>query len=58
MSSKSGDRSSPFASESVPDEYERHLVPTVFALWAEVLLNAVVVAPGSQVRASVGALPR
>ncbi|MFZ0381345.1 MAG: hypothetical protein WCD11_24885 [Solirubrobacteraceae bacterium] len=48
MSSDSGDRSSAFASESVPDEYERHLVPTVFGPWAEVLLDAVVVAPGTQ----------
>ena len=49
MSSDSGDRYSAFASESVPDEYERHLVPTVFGPWAEVLLDAVVVAPGTQV---------
>jgi SAM-dependent methyltransferase len=43
------DRSSGFTSESVPDEYERHLVPAVFEPWAEVLLDAVVIAPGSRV---------
>ena len=61
MSSDSGDRSSAFASESVPDEYERHLVPTVFGPWAEVLLDAVVVAPGTQVldiASGTGALAR
>ena len=61
MSSDSGDRSSAFASESVPDEYERHLVPSVFAPWAEVLLDAVVVAPGTQVldiASGTGALAR
>ncbi len=61
MSSESGDRSSAFASESVPDDYERHLVPTVFALWAEVLLDAVVVAPGTRVldvASGTGALAR
>lgn len=44
-----GDRSSAFTSDSVPDEYERHLVPAVFGPWAEVLLDAVVIAPGSRV---------
>ncbi|HTX11944.1 MAG TPA: methyltransferase domain-containing protein [Solirubrobacteraceae bacterium] len=61
MSGDSGDRSSAFASESVPDEYERHLVPTVFSPWAEVLLDAVVVAPGSRVldiASGTGALAR
>lgn len=43
------DRSSAFTSESVPDEYERRLVPAVFEPWAEVLLDAVRVAPGSRV---------
>src|SRR5579875_811135 len=45
----SSDRSSAFSSESVPDEYERHLVPAVFEPWAEVLLDTVGVAPGSRV---------
>jgi ubiquinone/menaquinone biosynthesis C-methylase UbiE len=61
MSSDSGDRSSAFTSESVPDEYERHLVPTVFAPWAELLLDAVVVAPGARVldiASGTGALAR
>ena len=43
------DRSSAFASDSVPDEYQRHLVPVVFEPWAELLLDAVTVAPGSRV---------
>jgi hypothetical protein len=43
------DRSSAFTSGSVPDEYERHLVPVVFAPWAEILLDAVEVSPGSRV---------
>ena len=47
--SDSEDRSSAFTSDSVPDEYERHLVPAVFEPWAEVLLDAVVIAPGSRV---------
>ncbi len=44
-----GDRSSAFASDSVPEEYERHLVPVVFEPWAELLLDAVVVSPGTRV---------
>ena len=43
------DRSSAFTSASVPDEYERHLVPALFQPWAEVLLDAVKLAPGSRV---------
>jgi SAM-dependent methyltransferase len=57
----SSDRSSAFASESVPGDYERNLVPIVFAPWAEVLLDAVVVAPGSRVldiASGTGALAR
>lgn len=42
-----GDRSSAFTSDSVPEEYERHLVPVVFEPWAEVLLDAVAIEPGS-----------
>ncbi len=44
-----GDRSAAFTSDSVPDEYERLLAPVVFEPWAEVLLDAVTVAPGSRV---------
>ena len=44
-----GDRSAAFTSDSVPDEYERLLVPVVFEPWAEVLLDAVTIAPGSRV---------
>jgi ubiquinone/menaquinone biosynthesis C-methylase UbiE len=44
-----GDRSSIFTSDAIPDEYERHLVPVVFEPWAEVLLDAVVIAPASRV---------
>ena len=47
--SDSGDRSSAFTSDSVPDEYERYLVPAVFEPWAELLLDAVVITPGSRV---------
>ncbi len=47
--SDSGDRSSAFTSESVPDEYERYLVPAVFEPWAEILLDVVGIAPGSRV---------
>jgi ubiquinone/menaquinone biosynthesis C-methylase UbiE len=43
------DRSSAFKSDSVPKEYERHLAPAVFEPWAEVLLDAVVIAAGSRV---------
>jgi SAM-dependent methyltransferase len=50
MTSESGERSPAFASASVPDEYERHLVPTVFAPWAGIVLDTVAVAPGTQVR--------
>jgi ubiquinone/menaquinone biosynthesis C-methylase UbiE len=45
----SGDRSSAFTSDSVPDEYERYLAPAVFEPWAEVLLDVVGIAPGSRV---------
>jgi ubiquinone/menaquinone biosynthesis C-methylase UbiE len=38
-----------FTSASVPDEYERHLVPAVFEPWAELLLDAVAFAPGGRV---------
>ena len=48
-SSEGGDRSSAFTSESVPEEYQRQLVPSVFAPWAEVLLDTVVIPPGSRV---------
>lgn len=48
-SSDSGDRSSVFTSDSVPGEYERLLVPAVFEPWAELLLDAVVIALGSRV---------
>ena len=44
-----GDRSAAFTSDSVPDDYERLLVPVVFEPWAEVLLDSVTVAPGSRV---------
>jgi ubiquinone/menaquinone biosynthesis C-methylase UbiE len=44
-----GDRSSVFTAESVPAEYARHLAPVLFQPWAEVLLDAVEVTPGSTV---------
>jgi SAM-dependent methyltransferase len=44
-----GDRSLAFMSDSVPDAYERYLVPALFEPWAEVLLDTVVIAPGSRV---------
>jgi ubiquinone/menaquinone biosynthesis C-methylase UbiE len=44
-----GDRSSAFSSDSVPDGYERYLVPAVFEPWGEVLLDVVGIAPGSRV---------
>lgn len=43
------DRAAAFTSASVPDEYERHLVPVVFEPWAERLLDTVGIAPGSSV---------
>ncbi|MGO9886893.1 MAG: class I SAM-dependent methyltransferase [Solirubrobacteraceae bacterium] len=46
---RSGDRSSAFTSDAVPDGYERYLVPAVFEPWAEVLLDVVGIAPGSRV---------
>lgn len=45
----SDDRSSAFTSDSVPDEYERHLAPAVFEPWAEVLLDVVGIAAGARV---------
>jgi ubiquinone/menaquinone biosynthesis C-methylase UbiE len=48
-SAERGDRSSAFTSASVPDEYEEYLVPAVFGAWAEVLLDAIVIPPGSRV---------
>lgn len=45
----STDRSSLFASSSVPDAYERHLVPALFEPWAQKLLDAVGIAPDSRV---------
>lgn len=47
--SETGGRSSAFTGQSVPEEYERRLAPAVFEPWAEVLLDTVVVAPGSRV---------
>ncbi len=44
-----GDRASAFTASSVPEEYERRLAPAVFEPWAEVLLDAVAIAPGSRV---------
>jgi SAM-dependent methyltransferase len=44
-----GDRSAAFTFDSVPDEYERLLAPVVFEPWAEVLLDAVTIVPGSRV---------
>jgi SAM-dependent methyltransferase len=44
-----GDRSAAFTSDSLAEEYERHLVPVVFEPWAEVLLDTVGIAPGSSV---------
>jgi SAM-dependent methyltransferase len=42
-------RSAAFTSESVPDTYERLLVPAVFEPWADVLLDSVGIASESRV---------
>jgi ubiquinone/menaquinone biosynthesis C-methylase UbiE len=44
-----GDRSAAFTFDSVPNEYERLLAPVVFEPWAQILLDAVAIAPGSRV---------
>ena len=44
-----GDRSSAFTSESVPDAYERNLVPALFEPWAAVLLDTVGISGGARV---------
>ncbi len=44
-----GDRSSAFASASVPDAYERNLVPALFEPWAAVLLDTVGIFGGARV---------
>ncbi len=44
-----GDRSSAFTSGSVPDAYERNLVPALFEPWAAVLLDAVGISGGARV---------
>jgi ubiquinone/menaquinone biosynthesis C-methylase UbiE len=45
----SGDRSSAFTSDSVPDGYARYLVAAVFEPWGEVLLDVVRIAPASRI---------
>jgi SAM-dependent methyltransferase len=43
------DRAGSFTAASVPMNYERHLAPYLFQPWAEVLLDAVALAPGAAV---------
>ncbi len=43
------DRAGAFTAASVPVNYERHLAPYLFQPWAEVLLDAVALAPGAAV---------
>ena len=47
--SESDHRATAFTSSSVPEGYERHLAPVLFAPWAEVLIDAVGVQPGAEV---------
>jgi len=42
-------RTAAFTSPSVPDAYERHLVPSLFGPWADVLVDTVGVHEGGQV---------
>ena len=42
-------RTTAFAASSVPESYERHLVPAVFGPWAEVLIDAAGVRRGHEV---------
>lgn len=54
-------RSDAFTSGSLPESYERLLVPSLFGPWAELLLDAVAPAPGAavlDVAAGTGALTR
>ncbi|MGH2858612.1 MAG: class I SAM-dependent methyltransferase, partial [Solirubrobacteraceae bacterium] len=46
---ESDHRTSAFTSSSVPEDYERHLAPVLFAPWAEILVDAVGVAAGAEV---------
>jgi ubiquinone/menaquinone biosynthesis C-methylase UbiE len=43
------DRAGSFTAASLPVNYERHLAPYLFQPWAEVLLDAVALAPGAAV---------
>lgn len=48
-SSKPDRRTTAFSSSSVPEGYERHLAPVLFASWAEVLIDIVGVQAGAEV---------
>ncbi len=49
MTSEADHRSTAFTSSSVPEGYERHLAPVLFAPWAQVLIDAVGVQAGAEV---------
>ncbi|MGH2867026.1 MAG: class I SAM-dependent methyltransferase [Solirubrobacteraceae bacterium] len=49
MASSEPDRITAFTSSSVPEGYERHLAPVLFAPWAEVLIDIVGVQAGAEV---------
>jgi ubiquinone/menaquinone biosynthesis C-methylase UbiE len=49
MPSEPDRRSTAFASSSVPENYERLLVPVLFRPWAEILLDSVAVQPGDRI---------
>jgi ubiquinone/menaquinone biosynthesis C-methylase UbiE len=49
MSTEPDRRSTAFASSSVPENYERLLVPVLFGPWAEILLDAVGVTSGDRI---------
>ncbi len=49
MASSEDHRTTAFASSSVPEGYERHLAPVLFAPWAEVLISTVGVQAGAEV---------
>lgn len=48
-SSRPDHRTTAFTSSSVPEGYEHHLAPVLFAPWAEILIDAVGVQPGDEV---------
>lgn len=48
-SSESDHRTTAFTSSSVPEGYERHLAPVLFAPWAEILIDIIGVQGGAEV---------